>query len=244
MFPWTFNYSSCLFLPLWVHKCQRYWGGVMLHSCDITRYCCACHTDCVTVKRLSALYPCLLHVKPICPSHVFSWSGEKITKETNQIWSEHGKMKIAVFWVVSLCSLVEVYQCFRGPCCFNMTHCPVDGGSKDLWNVGKLLPDYTALQPRRQPSSYSPPWESQILLGKMSLQFEDIYGKSCSSFNVEVHFCQFISYFSCWSTGTLCIPSFHTLFTIMNCPLVVDYVFWLRIDHHQVFRLYCMFQCK
>jgi hypothetical protein len=30
---------------------------------------------------------------------------------------------------------------------------PDDGGSKDLWNVGKLLPDYTALQPRRQPSS-------------------------------------------------------------------------------------------
>jgi hypothetical protein len=25
---------------------------------------------------------------------------------------------------------------------------PDDGGSKDLWNVGKLLPDYTALQPR------------------------------------------------------------------------------------------------
>jgi hypothetical protein len=34
-----------------------------------------------------------------------------------------------------------------------------DGGSKHLWNVGKLLPDYTAQQPRRQPSSYSPPWE-------------------------------------------------------------------------------------
>jgi hypothetical protein len=31
-------------------------------------------------------------------------------------------------------------------------HRPDDGGSKDLWNVGKLLPDYTALQPRRQPS--------------------------------------------------------------------------------------------
>jgi hypothetical protein len=29
--------------------------------------------------------------------------------------------------------------------------------------VYKLLPDYTALQPRRQPSSYSPPWEPQIL---------------------------------------------------------------------------------
>jgi hypothetical protein len=25
--------------------------------------------------------------------------------------------KMAVFWVVTLCSLVEVYQRFRGPCC-------------------------------------------------------------------------------------------------------------------------------
>jgi hypothetical protein len=40
---------------------------------------------------------------------------------------------------------------------------PDDGGSKDPWNAGKLLPDYTALQPRRQPSSYSPPREPQIL---------------------------------------------------------------------------------
>jgi hypothetical protein len=41
--------------------------------------------------------------------------------------------KMAVFWVVASCSLVEVY------------HRPDDGGSKDLWNIGKLLPDYTAL---------------------------------------------------------------------------------------------------
>jgi hypothetical protein len=34
-----------------------------------------------------------------------------------------------------------------------MTHCPEDGGSKHLWNCGKLLPDYTALQPRRQKST-------------------------------------------------------------------------------------------
>jgi hypothetical protein len=26
-------------------------------------------------------------------------------------------MKMDFFWVVALCSLVEVYQCFRGPCC-------------------------------------------------------------------------------------------------------------------------------
>jgi hypothetical protein len=30
---------------------------------------------------------------------------------------------------------------------------PDDGDSKDFWYVGKRLPDYTALQPRRQPSS-------------------------------------------------------------------------------------------
>jgi hypothetical protein len=33
-----------------------------------------------------------------------------------------------------------------------MSHRPDDRGSKDLWNVGKRLPDYMALQPRRQPS--------------------------------------------------------------------------------------------
>jgi hypothetical protein len=50
--------------------------------------------------------------------------------------------KMAVFWVVAPCSLAEVYQ---------LDH----GGSKDLWNVGIILPDYTALQPRRQPSLLS-----------------------------------------------------------------------------------------
>jgi hypothetical protein len=28
-------------------------------------------------------------------------------------------MKFAVFWVVAPCSLVEVYQRFRGPCCLH-----------------------------------------------------------------------------------------------------------------------------
>jgi hypothetical protein len=39
---------------------------------------------------------------------------------------------------------------------------PNVGGSKHLWNVGKILPDYTALQFRRQQSSYSPMWEPEI----------------------------------------------------------------------------------
>jgi hypothetical protein len=28
-------------------------------------------------------------------------------------------MKMAVFWVAAPCSLVEVYQRFRGPCCLH-----------------------------------------------------------------------------------------------------------------------------
>jgi hypothetical protein len=43
-------------------------------------------------------------------------------------------MKMAVFWVVAPCSLVEVYQCFRCPCCLHRQgdHRPDDEGSKDL----------------------------------------------------------------------------------------------------------------
>jgi hypothetical protein len=39
------------------------------------------------------------------------------------------KKKIAVFWVVAPCSLVEVYRRFRGVA---EGHRPDDGGSKDL----------------------------------------------------------------------------------------------------------------
>jgi hypothetical protein len=45
-----------------------------------------------------------------------------------------------------------------------LIHCPDDGGSKHLWNVSKLLPDYTVQPPRRQQSSYSPLWEPAISL--------------------------------------------------------------------------------
>jgi hypothetical protein len=40
------------------------------------------------------------------------------------------ELKKAVFWVVAPCSLLKVYQRFRGPCCL---HHPGDyEGSKDL----------------------------------------------------------------------------------------------------------------
>jgi hypothetical protein len=70
------------------------------------------------------------------------------------------KKKMAVFCVVAPCSLVEVCRRLRGTCC--LSHLPDDKGSKYLWNVRKLLPDYTALQPRWLPSLCSPPWDPQI----------------------------------------------------------------------------------
>jgi hypothetical protein len=39
-------------------------------------------------------------------------------------------------------------------CLLGCSDRPEDGDNKDLWNVGKLLPGYTALQPRIQPSSH------------------------------------------------------------------------------------------
>jgi hypothetical protein len=53
------------------------------------------------------------------------------------------RLKMAVFWVVTLCSLVEVYRRFGGACC--------------LHHQGD-----EPQQPRRQPSSCLPPWEPQI----------------------------------------------------------------------------------
>jgi hypothetical protein len=74
----------------------------------------------------------------------------------------HINRMMAVFWVVAPCSLVEVYRRFRLFAASIIRAIALDGGSKHIWNVGKLLPDYTEQQPRRQPSSYSPPWEPEI----------------------------------------------------------------------------------
>jgi hypothetical protein len=54
-----------------------------------------------------------------------------------------GSRRWLVFWVVVPCSLVEVYQRFRGPCCFHHQGYRPDN--------------------RRQPSLYSQPREPQIL---------------------------------------------------------------------------------
>jgi hypothetical protein len=71
-------------------------------------------------------------------------------------------MTIAIFWAIALMketantsvTLVNFYQITqRNNPEDSHLHRPDEGDSKHLCNVGKLLPDYTAQQPRRQPSS-------------------------------------------------------------------------------------------
>jgi hypothetical protein len=64
-------------------------------------------------------------------------------------------IKIAVFWVVAPCSLIEVVE---GKLLPDYTVFWVVAPCSLVEVVeGKLLPDYTVLQPRRQQSSYSLP---------------------------------------------------------------------------------------
>jgi hypothetical protein len=93
------------------------------------------------------------------------WVSTYCTCQVSSLYQCHRTgscMKMAVFWVVASSSLAEVYWRVRSSCCL---HQGVDGGSNNFWNVGKLLPDYISQHPRRQPSSYSPPWEPEISRG-------------------------------------------------------------------------------
>jgi hypothetical protein len=80
--------------------------------------------------------------------------------ESRFVYSEVN-IKMTVLWDVAPCSLVEFYQRFRGDYCLHHQAVMMEE-VKLLWNVGKLLPDYTAQHPRRQPSSYSSPWGHEI----------------------------------------------------------------------------------
>jgi hypothetical protein len=63
-------------------------------------------------------------------------------------------VKLTVLWAVVSCSQVQVCRCFGCSFCFRHQGRD-DEGEKHLSNVGELLPDYAAHEPRRQPSSGS-----------------------------------------------------------------------------------------
>jgi hypothetical protein len=79
-----------------------------------------------------------------------------------------------------------------------------DTGMKHLWNVGKQIPVYMGLQPRRQPSSYSPPQKLQFLLRKITFVFDE---KEFWKLTVD-----FIFHFPSLSTAiSVCLHIFHPL---------------------------------
>jgi hypothetical protein len=55
-------------------------------------------------------------------------------------------IRLVIFWFFVPCSLLEVFPRFW---CDSCLHRQCVG--RHLWNVGKLLPDYTAQQPNRRP---------------------------------------------------------------------------------------------
>jgi hypothetical protein len=68
---------------------------------------------------------------------------------------------------------------YEDSCLLCCCDCPDDRGSKHIWIVRKLMPDYMAQQPRKQPSSYSLPWEPLMSLGKL-------VGEGYSSLDSEI----------------------------------------------------------
>jgi hypothetical protein len=42
-------------------------------------------------------------------------------------------IQVKVFWVVTLCTVVVEYQCFRGPCCLHL-HGEVTGDGGKKWH--------------------------------------------------------------------------------------------------------------
>jgi hypothetical protein len=67
-----------------------------------------------------------------------------------------GKTKMAVFWVVTSCSLVEIYRRFRGPCCLHH-RCPDDAKTNSVTTVQRL-----GVRQRRRLRTTPTKWSSRI----------------------------------------------------------------------------------
>jgi hypothetical protein len=70
---------------------------------------------------------------------------QKITISNATKTEPESETKILIFWDVTLCSLVQMYRCFRGTYFY-----PEDGCGGNLQNVKTLLQDYTLSHPRRR----------------------------------------------------------------------------------------------
>jgi hypothetical protein len=58
-------------------------------------------------------------------------------------------------------------------------------------SYGKLVPDYTVQEPRRQPSSYSRPWEPEILPNIFSTEWLSLHVRYVYEDKIMEDFLQF-----------------------------------------------------
>jgi hypothetical protein len=122
---------------------------------------------------------------------------------------------MAVFWDVAPCRLVYSNG--------QWAHCPDDGSNTDLWNVGKLIPVYMVLQPRRQPSSYSPLWEPQIIKWVYILDTKrmEIFRRISSWLSTDNRTCTTLSFKANHLTGSW-----------VRFPVGVDFTYYQLILNH------------
>jgi hypothetical protein len=78
------------------------------------------------------------------------------------LWRSLLMLKFRVFWNVLPCSQIDVDRHLRGACCLYHQR-PDDGGSTHLWNVSRHRYENTAVHSKRLWTSYSLPWEPEIL---------------------------------------------------------------------------------
>jgi hypothetical protein len=135
----------------------HYLTGIMRHK--LMSSCISCNfyfiQSSVSVNQASSFVCSILMYSSVfhgIPNHILFWSCLCLDMFVCVVCA---CMKMAVFWAVALCSLVDIDQCFRGAR-------PDVGGSKLLWNVGQYLPDCMLQHSRRQPFPYLTLWEPRI----------------------------------------------------------------------------------
>jgi hypothetical protein len=104
-------------LDVYIHDCRE----ILRKYSKECVYTIFLHTDvrinisCISLKAVGL--PSALRVKLTVHKRTchFENTGSRLRAE----YKQHRAWKIAVFWVVAPCSLVEVYQRFTGPCCLH-----------------------------------------------------------------------------------------------------------------------------
>jgi hypothetical protein len=93
----------------------------------------------------------------------------------------------------------------------------------DIWNVGELVPVDTVLQPKRQPSSCSPPWKPHhtILSSVVAVSFRYSVCNIRPFFHVRLFFHRLIRCYVTYNTWCDCCSVNISFRSALGCFLVM-----------------------